>query len=50
MEMPHSTGGNGRFLKSAWWKLLQDELGRPYLTELLAFVDANGAGVFPADP
>lgn len=47
IEMAHSPGGNDRFLKSAWWKLLEDELGRPYLTELLAFVDANGAGVFP---
>jgi uracil-DNA glycosylase len=45
--MAQSTDGNDRFLKSAWWKLLEDELGRPHLTELLAFVDANGAGIFP---
>jgi uracil-DNA glycosylase len=36
-----------RFLRSDWWRLLEDDLGRPYLTELLAFVYANGAGVFP---
>jgi hypothetical protein len=35
-------------LKSDWWSLLEDELGRPHLIELLAFVDANGAGVYPA--
>jgi uracil-DNA glycosylase len=46
-EMAHSTGGNGRFLKSDWWRLLEDELGRRHLTDLMAFVDANGAGVFP---
>jgi uracil-DNA glycosylase len=45
--MAHSTGGNDRFLKGDWWSLLEDELGRPQLRELLAFVDANGAGVFP---
>jgi uracil-DNA glycosylase len=45
--MAHSTEGNDRFLNGAWWKLLEDELGRPYLTQLLAFVDANGAGIFP---
>jgi uracil-DNA glycosylase len=45
--MAHSTDGNDRLLKSDWWSLLEDELGRPHLTELLAFVDANGARVFP---
>jgi uracil-DNA glycosylase len=45
--MAHSGERNDRFLRSAWCKLLKDELGRPYLTELLAFVDANGAGIFP---
>jgi uracil-DNA glycosylase len=42
-------GGNDRFLRSNWWRLLEDDLGRPYLTELLAFVHANGAGVFPPE-
>jgi uracil-DNA glycosylase len=46
--MAHSPGGNERFLKSAWWKLLENELGRPCMTELLTFVDAIGAEVFPA--
>lgn len=46
-EMAHSTGGNGRFLKSDWWRLLGDELDPADLAELMAFVDANGAGVFP---
>jgi len=41
IEMARSTGGNDRFSESVWWKLLEDELGRPCLMELLAFVDAN---------
>jgi uracil-DNA glycosylase len=45
--MAHSTDGNGRFLKSDWWRPLEDELGRRYLADLMAFVGANGAGVFP---
>jgi uracil-DNA glycosylase len=45
--MTHSTGGDDQFLEGAWWELLEGELGGPYLTELLAFVDANGAGAFP---
>jgi uracil-DNA glycosylase len=47
IEMAPGPRGQNRFLSTAWWKLLEDELGRPYLTELLAFVDTNGAGVFP---
>lgn len=46
--MAHSTGRNDRFLKSAWRRQLEVELGRPHLTELLAFVAANGAAVFPS--
>ena len=34
-------------LNGAWWELLEDELGWRYLTELLAFVDGNDAGIFP---
>jgi uracil-DNA glycosylase len=45
--MTHTTDANDRLLDSDWWSLLEKELGRPYLTKLLAFVDTNGAGVFP---
>jgi uracil-DNA glycosylase len=34
-------------VNGTWWELLEDELGQRYLTELMAFVDGNGAGIFP---
>jgi uracil-DNA glycosylase len=45
--MAHSTGRNDQYLQGAWWELLEGELGGIYLTELLAVVDARGAGIFP---
>jgi uracil-DNA glycosylase len=47
LELMRWMGMHDEFLKSEWWDLLEDELGRDHLKDLLAFVDANGAGVFP---
>ena len=47
LELMRWMDGHDQFLKSEWWGLLEDELGSDHLTNLLAFVDANGAGVLP---
>lgn len=35
------------FREGPWWGLLEDDLGGDFLRDLLKFVDAFGADVFP---
>jgi uracil-DNA glycosylase len=47
MGLDEATGSHGQLPRNAWWELLRGELGDEHLAELLAWVDANGAEVFP---
>jgi uracil-DNA glycosylase len=47
LHFRRSTSRSEYSCPTAWWELLEGELGGTYLTGLLGLVDANGAGIFP---